>query len=229
MHRFIPPPPTALRSCRLFQDLPVEAIQRLLADSQPQSVGRGEVICRKGEPCTGLFIVLAGQVKLCVETPIGEEHVVALLGEGDVIGEVALVTHRPQLASAIAITSTSLIHIPGKLLLTELGRNPQLCWNTVQVLGALAGAQTNDLENLLFRKADGRVARYLLDLFGSASRGAGQVVRLPARKGLIASRLHMTKEHFSRTLRELSERGVVAVRHLDIEVLDRTALERIAS
>lgn len=228
MHRFMPTPPAALRRCRLFRDLDADATQRLLADSRVLTVPRGEAICRKGQPCTGLHIVLEGQVKLCVETPLGEEHVVALLGEGDAIGEVALVTHRPQLTSAIAITATSLIHIPGKVLMAEFERNSRLCWNAVQMLAALAGAQVNDLENLLFRKADGRVARYLLDLFGSTSRGLGQVVRLPARKGLIASRLHMTKEHFSRTLRELSERGVVAVRHLDIEILDRAALERIA-
>lgn len=229
MHRFMPTPPAALRKCRLFRDLDASEMQRLLADSRALSVNRGEVICRKGQPCTGLHVVLDGQVKLCVETPQGEEHVIDLLGEGDAVGEVAVVTYRPQLTSAIAISATTLIQIPAKTLLAEFERNPKLSWNAVQMLATLAGAQVNDLENLLFRKADGRVARYLIDLFGSASRKPGQVVRLPARKGLIASRLHMTKEHFSRTLRELSERGVVAVRHLDIEILDRAALERIAA
>lgn len=229
MNRFNPTPPAALRKCRLFRDLDAAVIQRLLADSRAMNVARGEAICRKGQPCSGLDVILEGQVKLCVETPLGEEHVIALLGEGDAVGEVALVTHRPQLTSAMAITSTTLLHIPAKTLLAEFERNPLLCWNAVQTLGTIAGAQVHDLENLLFRKADGRVARYLMDLFSSASRSHGQVVRLPARKGLIASRLHMTKEHFSRTLRELSERGVVAVRHLDIEILDRVALERIAA
>lgn len=229
MHRFSPAHTAALHKCRLFRDLEVSAIQRLLADSLAVGVARGEVICRKGQPCTGLHIILDGQVKLCVQTPAGEEHVVDLLGEGDAVGEVALVSHRPQLTSAIAITSATLLQIRRQALLAEFERTPRLCWNAVQVLATLAGSQVNDLENLLFRKADSRVARYLVDLFGSAERRRGQVVRLPARKGLIASRLHMTKEHFSRTLRELSERGVVAVRHLDIEILDRAALERIAA
>lgn len=221
--------PTALHKCRLFDGLDAATLERLLLDARPQMVGRGGIIFRKGEPVSGLNIVLEGQVKLCIETPQGEEHVVELLGEGDAVGQVALVTHGPQLTNAIAITATNLMHIPAKLLLAELERNPRLAWNAAQMLGALAGAQVNDLENLLFRKAEGRVARYLINLFGSVSRRSGQVVRLPARKGLIASRLHMTKEHFSRTLRELTERGVVAVRHLDIEILDRAELERIAA
>lgn len=229
MHRFMPSPPAALRKCRLFRNLDASALQRLLAESHVLSVSRGEVICRKGQPCVALFVVLDGQVKLCVETPQGEEHVIALLDEGDAVGEATVVTHSAHLTSAMAISATTLLQIPAKTLLAEFERNPRLCWNAVQMLATLAGAQVNDLENLLFRKADGRVARYLIDLFASASRRSGQVVRLPARKGLIASRLHMTKEHFSRTLRELSEQGVVAVRHLDIEILDRAALERLAA
>jgi CRP/FNR family transcriptional regulator, dissimilatory nitrate respiration regulator len=221
-------PANALRKCKLFHDLDATVIQRLLEAAQPITVPRGEAVFRKGQPCEGLYVLQSGQIKLCTHTQQGEEHLVELLAAGDTLAELALVMQRPHGAAAIAVTPCSLLLLPRRAVLAELGRDHQFALNLVQTLAEQVHARANDLENLLFRKAEGRVARFLMDTWVPGSR-LGNVVRLPARKGLIASRLHMTKEHFSRTLRELSERGVVAVRHLDIEILDMPALERLAA
>ena len=81
---------------------------------------------------------------------------------------------------------------------------------------------------MLFRTALGRVARFILDqLDGQDVRDGGRV-QLPVRKGLIASSLNMTQEHFSRTLRELSTHGHIEVRGGTIDVRDEITLRQLA-
>ena len=222
-------PPVAIHKCRLFRDLSPDAIQRLVEASQSVSAARGDAIFRKGQDAMGVFLILSGQIKLCIETTQGEEHVAEIRGEGEHFGEVATVMQRPHLITAVAVTACKLQHVCGRAVLAELATNHRLAWNMSQELAAQLYGRMNDLENLLFRKAEKRVARYLMDVWVESGRKAGNVIHLPARKGLIASRLHMTKEHFSRTLRELSDQGVLTVHHLDIEVNNREALEKLSN
>lgn len=222
-------PPVAIHKCRLFHDLTPEAIQRLADASQPLIVARGETIFHKGQEAMGVYLLLSGQVKLCIETTQGEEHVAEIRGEGEHFGEVATVMQRPHLVTAAAVMPCKLQLVCGRAVISELASNHRLAWNMAQELAAQLYGRMNDLENLVFRKAERRVARYLMEVWTDADRPAGNIIHLPARKGLIASRLHMTKEHFSRTLHELAERGVLLVRHLDVEVTDHEALERLAN
>ncbi len=193
------------------------------------SAAKGEAIFRKGDDASGVYLILSGQIKLCSESTHGEEHVTAICSEGEHLGAVATLMKRPHLATAIAMTPCTLQFVGGPALLAELASNHRLGWNMSQDLAWQLYERMNELENLLFCKAEQRLARYLMDVWVSAGRKAGNIIHLPAKKGLIASRLHMTKEHFSRTLRELSDQGVLTVHHLDIEVNNREALEQLAN
>lgn len=219
-------PRLAIQKCELFAGLPAPALSRLVAACQPLSFRRGESIFRKGQVPRGLYLVTSGQVKLCIETNQGDEHVLNICQPGDHFGEVSTFLHRPHLLCAVAVSGVRVQLIEAAALDEECSKTHLLACNLARNLANKLYGRVGDLENLLFRKAEVRVARFLLDLLVQS--GAARTVHLPARKGLIASRLHMTKEHFSRTLRDLSDHGVVLVRHLDIEVLDRAALENLA-
>jgi CRP-like cAMP-binding protein len=78
-----------------------------------------------------------------------------------------------------------------------------------------------EVEALPLRSAPQRVVGYLLRLLAEAG---GPTLRLPAQKSLVASRLNVTPEHFSRILRGLSGAGLVRVKGRDIEVLDAARL-----
>ena len=80
--------------------------------------------------------------------------------------------------------------------------------------------QTSDLENVLFLKATGRVARFIVQQLAVDCAKNYQRVAPPARKGPIASHLHMTQEHFSRTLRELTVTGLIKVDGIMIDVIE---------
>ncbi|HUF81310.1 MAG TPA: helix-turn-helix domain-containing protein, partial [Burkholderiales bacterium] len=64
------------------------------------------------------------------------------------------------------------------------------------------------------------VASYLLSCLPRVMNGSPAVAVLPAKKGIIASRLNLTHEHFSRILRELTAAGLIEVRGRDVIIRD---------
>ncbi|HSO07141.1 MAG TPA: helix-turn-helix domain-containing protein, partial [Pelomicrobium sp.] len=52
----------------------------------------------------------------------------------------------------------------------------------------------------------------------------GAVVVLPAKKGVIASRLNLTQEHFSRIIHELANRGLILIHGREITIPDLASL-----
>ncbi len=84
-------------------------------------------------------------------------------------------------------------------------------------------AMVSDFEATSLHGATGRLAAYLDSLAESPD---AVRVTLPAAKKLIAARLGMTKETFSRALRELARDGLVHVAGRSIELLDRARLAR---
>jgi CRP-like cAMP-binding protein len=88
-------------------------------------------------------------------------------------------------------------------------------------------ALVSDFEGATLHGAAGRAAAYLESLAPDGD--APGVARLPATKTLLASRLGMTKETFSRVLRELSQQGLIRVGRREIALLDRAGLQQLAS
>ena len=78
-----------------------------------------------------------------------------------------------------------------------------------------------DVEAMTLHSATQRVIGYLMRL---ADEGGGGQAKLPAQKSLIASRLNLTPEYFSRILHELSNEGLVRVEGREIAILDAQRL-----
>jgi CRP-like cAMP-binding protein len=121
------------------------------------------------------------------------------------------------------VTACDILHIDRKTLTTEIERDGNFAQTMIALLGEKLYRQSIALENLLFLRATGRVARFILDrlkLDDAAFPASTIQLVLPVRKGLIASHLNMTQEHFSRTLHELSTAAIIRVEGVNVEVID---------
>jgi CRP-like cAMP-binding protein len=218
-----------LSRSRTFTGLPATVVDELLTSITELRVRRGACVFRRGEDATGVHLIASGHVKLCLEDPMGDEHVIEILQPSDTFGEAAMLTDRPHLLSAVAIDDCTLLHLCGTRVKRELEHNHALAQLVISALSDRLYRRTSDMENILLRKALGRVAKFLVTTLETSARADNSMIELEVGKGLIASQLNMTKEHFSRTLHELTVRGKISVDGRRIAIVNEAGLRRIAA
>ncbi len=215
----------ALRRVALLRALAPAALARLAASATLLNLPRGKQVCRSGERCAGLYIVLSGRIMLSVGAPPGESKVIELIGPGGHIGLAAAVHGVPETVTAETLADSSLLLIPRVALLECATDNPQLALQLVAALSRQVCRLIADIEVFSLRSGRERVANYLLHN-ATASGSRLRPVRLPAKKSIIASRLSLTPEYFSRMLHELIEAGAITVHGRQITVLDPAYLRQ---
>jgi CRP-like cAMP-binding protein len=205
----------------IFRDLSPDELTRIAAGTREVRAERGQLLFQRGDPCNGFHIVVFGQVKLTVGSPAGAEKVVEIIGPGMTFGEALMFTERPYVVSATALADSLLLHVGKDTLFLEIERDPRLARRMLAGLSWRLHMLVKDVEALTVHSATQRVIGYLTRLHDEA--GAGRIT-LPAPKSLVASRLNLTPEYFSRILHELADEGLVKIDGRDIEILDAERL-----
>jgi CRP-like cAMP-binding protein len=210
----------------LFRELAPGEVERIAAGSVEVDAPRGTVLFHRGDPCSGIHIVIFGQVKLALQAPKGDEKVIDLIGPGQSFGEAVMFLGKPYMVSATALVDSLLLHVASEVMLAEIVRDPGFARRVIAGLSRRLHHLIRDLEAVSLRSGTQRVIGYLLrdDPAGGATRALQ--VTLPAKKGVIASRLNLTHEHFSRILHELIEAGLIEVDGLQVTIPDIARLRR---
>jgi len=212
----------------LFADLPREALRRLTQCSRLLRARPREYLFRARDPAGALYLLEQGHVALMVHAPPARDRVLALRGPGELLGEDALTGNAPQVASARAVSEVVFVQLPGHIALQEIERAPMLAQRLLRCLSRGACALERQLGSLGLQSGLERVAGYLMRQIPPDRRGAFDV-QLNAPKWMIASTLDLTKESFSRLLRQLSEEGLIASRGRTIHVTDAARLATLCS
>lgn len=206
----------------LFRGLSAEEVERIAAGTHEVRAERGMQLFQRGDPCKGFHIVAYGQVKLALVTPDGSEKVIEILGPGMSFGEAVMFMERPYMVAATALTDSLLLHVGKEALFRELDNDPGLARRMLASLSMRLHMLVRDMEALTLHSATQRVIGYLSRLEEDGT-GAGRIT-LPAQKSLVASRLNLTPEYFSRILHDLANAGVIRVDGRDIQILDARGL-----
>jgi CRP-like cAMP-binding protein len=210
----------------LFQQVSRAHLGEVLRHAQTLYFRRGQVVARRGEPVPGLYAVAYGMVKLALRGATGAERVLRLVGPSQTFGEVVLFLQKPLPLDVVAVVDTRLVLIPAAPLLALMDSDPHFGRSLVASLCQRVHALVCEFEATTMHGATERLAAYLESL--AASPEAARVT-LPAAKKLIAARLGMTKETFSRALHELAQAGLLAVKGREVELLDRAGLADFSS
>lgn len=211
--------PGCLATLALFRDLDRNEILRIAAGTEEIVAPKNTVLFRRGDPCTGFHIVISGQVKLSLQTTRGSERVIEILGKGQSFGEAVMFVEKPYMVTAETLADSRLLHIAGKAIFAELDRDPLLSRRIIAGLSMRLHHLVNDLESCTLQSGTHRVIDYLLSLAGESAADSMRI-DLPARKNVIASRLNLTQEHFSRTLHALAAAGLISVDGQSIKIPD---------
>jgi CRP-like cAMP-binding protein len=154
------------------------------------------------------------------------EKVVDLLGPGKSFGAAIMFLEGRYPVSAQAVSDSAVLLIPSRVLLPAIDRNPLLSRRMLAGLSMKLHGLIRDVEAYSVQSAMQRVLGFLGALAMSADAGPGPVqVRLPASKRVIASRLNLTPETFSRLLHKLTEQDIIEVQGRVLIIRDPSKLE----
>ena len=210
-----------LRNVPLFRELTDEELDQIAAGTAQVRVPAGTLLFQRGDPCAGFHVVVYGQVKLAFGGADGSEKVVEILGPGASFGEAVMFLDRPYVVFAEALADSLVLAIGKAAIFTELERNPRFARRMLAGLAQRLHRLVQDLEAYTLRSGTQRVIGYLLrDLPDDTPGGQPVDVALVTSKGVLASRLNITREHFSRILHDLSEARLIEVHGRTIRILD---------
>jgi len=213
LHRMLPEMP-------LFNGMRGAALERLMTGATLVNAPSRSVIFKCGDASRGLYVVVSGEVKLALQGAQGAEQVVELVGPGGVFGEIAVFLNGPHLLMAESLADTQLVHIVKANVLAELERTPEFMRGMVATLSRRLQHLLGALEDCTLRSGTERVIGYLLNQLPPNGVNGHAILTLPAKKGIIASQLNLTHEHFSRLLHELVTEALIEVEGRRVRILD---------
>ena len=205
----------------LFEELAPEELDRVAAGTTELHVPRGEIIFNRGDACVGFHLVVYGQVKLAFVSPQGSEKVVEIVAPGFSFGEALMFMGKPYIVMAQTLADSMLLHVSKKVVFDELERDPSFARKMLAGMARRLHGLISDVEAYSMQSGTERVIGYLLRQDVDAPRVNGAyTVSLPTSKSVVASRLNVTPEHFSRILHDLAEKQLIAVEGRNITIHD---------
>jgi len=209
-----------LKNLPLFRGLSADEVGRIAAATSQMRAAAGTILFRKGDICSGFHVIVYGQVKLAFGASDGSEKVVEILGPGQSFGEAVMFLERPYVVFAETLADSLLLHVGKAAIVQELEHSQDFARRMLGGLAQRLHHIVGDLEGYSLKSGTQRVIGYLLREVDNAQGGRSAEVTLPATKSVIASRLSITREHFSRILHELSDLGLIKVSGRTIRFLD---------
>jgi len=204
----------AVKALPLFENLPPEALSDTIGHAVVRQYPIRTVLFVQGDDADRFFVVLGGWVKLFRQAKTGAEA--AALGLG----------HFP--VSAECATAVRLLEVPAEPFKKQLAADPDLMLRIIASLSLRLKGFVRRNELLITRTASQRVAMFLLAFASECSEEGARSVKLPYNKLLIAGRLGMKPETFSRALSELRQIGVNVSRS-EVMIEDVETVEQFAN
>jgi CRP/FNR family cyclic AMP-dependent transcriptional regulator len=199
----------------------------LLRFTRTIQIERGHKVFVEGETGAAAYLVISGKLKITRKTASGAEGVLAVLGPGQMLGELSLLDGRPRSATAQALTSATLEELTYGQLSQLLHDRPEIAlWMLHQLAHRLRLA--NDVAaDLVFSGVPIRVAQVLIKLaeeFGVAAPGGVEVYH-----GLTQTELAQlagaSRESVNRALSNFAARNWVSIAIRTIRIHDLAALQ----
>jgi CRP/FNR family transcriptional regulator len=221
----------ALRQSVLFRRLKPDDRQRVAAVATVRAFDKGAMLFSEGDGSDLLYTVLTGRVKVFKTTARGTDVILELFGPGESVGAVAVYEARPYPASALALEPTSCLVIPRQAFFSLLEGYPTMVRGLLVGLTHRLVELTNRLTELSGGRIEGRLARFILKLGTDMGqrREEGVFIPLALSRQELADMIGTTIETSIRIMSRWGKDGVVRTDKDGFVILDRAALEAVAT
>lgn len=211
----------------VFSDLSETELAFLALRAVPRRFSPGETVFTEGEPCTGLYVVESGHVRIFKSSAGGREHVLSIEGPGNSVAELPVFDGGNYPASVAAIDDATLLFVSKQDFQSLCLAHPQVSLKVLRVVGARLRRLVGIIEELSFTTVRHRLAAFLVRLAKtSGNRTANGIeITLPANNQELASQIGTVRELVSRNLSRFQADGMLNIDDRNITITDLKALE----
>ncbi len=211
----------------MFDGLDSAHAEFLAAASRLIFLPAGQVLFRRGTPSTGFYVVREGRMQLSVSNSGGVVKVLEIISPGGAFGHAVMFVRDPYPVDATALIDTHLVFVPVTAVDRLIEGDPAVARLMLASMAKRLQAKVQDIAALSLQSATQRIVAYILGAMrdDGAHTAPSATVELPALKQVLASRLGMTPETFSRAMRSLAGDGLLTVEGSTVRIPDRQALD----
>jgi len=202
----------ALAKTTLFGVLDPGPLAEVAQRAVARKYRKGSILFVQGEVGERCFAIVSGTVKLSAYHADGREAVLAVLGAGDVFGELALFDEAPRSADATALEDAELLSLDRAGLNDAIATHPEIATALLRVLGRRLRQSNEAFQDIAFFDVPGRVARRLADLADTygVEVEEGVMIDIFLSQESLAQMVGATRESVNKALALLKRRGLVA-------------------
>ncbi|MCE1235026.1 MAG: Crp/Fnr family transcriptional regulator [Hyphomicrobiales bacterium] len=219
-----------VREAPMFERMSEDVAAAVLAGAVPKRWDRGANVMLQGEKAEAFYLILEGWVKLYRLLPDGSEAVVSVMTAGESFAEAVMFMGGRFPVAADTVTEARLLRIEATTLRAAMKADGRVASALLASIAHHTATLSEQVHLIKALAAPQRVADFLVvnarRTLGSGAHGRIQL-KLPYDKALIARRLGMTPESFSRALATLRDRGVSVSRDA-VEIASLARLEHFA-
>jgi CRP/FNR family transcriptional regulator, cyclic AMP receptor protein len=217
-----------LASAGLFRGVEPSAVSALTKQLHPVDFPRGHRLFAEGEPGDRLYIVVSGKVKIGRCSLDGREKLLTIMGPSDMFGELSILDPAPRTSSATTITDVCAASIDRETLRAWIADRPEITERLLRLMARRLRRTNDNLTDLIFTDAPGRVATQLLHLaqkFGTQEGDAIRVIHDMTQEE-IAQLVGASRETVNKALADFAHRGWITLEGKSVLISDSERLRQ---
>lgn len=219
-----------LSNSRLFSNVHSKVLESLSRYAKIKSFKNREVICRRGDIGTQMYIIAKGKVTLHTDSDEGKELSFGFMNEGDIFGEIAMFDGGERTATVKAIEATEILVIEKRDFIPFIEREPKVAIQLLTTLASRLRSADEHFEDIFFRNLPGRLAKKFLGLADEYGRETdkGIQIELKLSQGEIGKLTGATRESINKQMRTWEIAGLIECQKGLVTIKDTEALEDIS-
>jgi len=213
----------------LFGKLSASEIDSLISYSRVERYPSGREIFAKGSPGQSLVAVLRGSIKISSLSNEGKEIVFNIINAGEIFGEIGFLDGEERSADATAMTDCELLMLNRRDFLHLLENRADLCMIMLRILCQRLRQTSEQVEDVMFRHLESRLAKALLHLAESGAMHGPQStsVELHLSQRELGNMAGGSRESVNKILQNWHRQGLIDLGKASVLIRDVEALRRL--
>jgi CRP/FNR family cyclic AMP-dependent transcriptional regulator len=198
----------------LFRDLPQAALDRLTPQLFRKVFPVRSTIMAADQRGEAVYFILSGTVRVHVERADGEDVVIAILGPGEMVGEMSLLDGRGRSASVTTLDKTECLWMDGAAFRDALRTMPELGFQFARILAARIRMANDHIQALAALDVESRVARQLValaDRYGQPNKDGAILIPIRLTQADLSATIAASREQTNKVLVSYRTRGAIEV------------------